>query len=213
MFEKECVEQPSLPEVDVQLFNDPTCNGELYQNSTTKPTENKATADFFMKSENPNPWSVRLSKEGYKEDCITVGVVRPFTENIRTVKILKNKENEGITPETTIDFSFSITNQLLPDVFVWGLEFKSLSKVEPCTYASWDTDPAQTTCTCKGMIGTGMNFITTTTPNTDNPHGQGLMKGVLLAMQWLVKAIQSSIFCTLISKEGILIRLSFAKAI
>merc|ERR1712142_1026452 len=179
--EQICGEQEIVLEADVQLFDDDSCAGVVYQNITTKLSGKKAMADFFLKSESPNPWSVSVIKKGYKKDCVSIGVVKPFTENTVTVQMRRNEETRGIIPVTSIDFSFRINNELLPDVFVKGVQKNRTYFNQNCLYASWDIAPGQTNCDCRGMIRKGMKFHNTSLPNEDDQHGQGLVTGGLVS--------------------------------
>ena len=149
-------------DVEVALFNNSACEGEKFQNTTTRPSENGtySTADFFLKSETPRPWSVRVSKEGYIPTCKLIPVIKPFADNIEKVQILRIDYSNKMTmiiPIAFARFSFTVTNQLLPDVFAQGNPYSTLFPT--CTYSSWDTDLGKTICPCRGMIGTGRNLI------------------------------------------------------
>jgi len=200
--DNQCGPPPMILEADVLLFDNPRCEGKFYQNTTSRPSEEGfySTADFFLMSEDPRPWSVLVTKEGYKTVCQPVGVIKPFANNIKSARILREENNNiGITPITFIDFSFVITNQLLPDVFVQGNPRQTcqrsyhgppppenphpeLGKCFPtCTYSSWDTDPGKRGCLCRGMIGRGLKFDSTSIPNQIDLNGKGKIMGGLLA--------------------------------
>jgi len=199
VYDYQCGPPPMIIDVAVLLFSNPTCEGDIIQNTTTRPSENGtySTADFFLKSETPHPWSVWVIKEGYIPTCKPIPVIKPFADNIEKVQILRiDYNNKMIIPFAFISFSFTISNQLLPDVFVQGSPMtcersflpapgtpqSELGKCFPtCTYSSWDTDPGKTICPCRGMIGTGLKFNSTTLPNADHPNGKGIMQGNIVA--------------------------------
>merc|ERR1712013_888928 len=178
-----CGTPPMILDVEVALFNNSACEGEKFQNTTTRPSENGtySTADFFLKSETPRPWSVRVSKKGYIPTCKLIPVIKPFADNIEKVQILRIDYSNKMTmiiPIAFARFSFTVTNQLLPDVFAQGNPYSTLFPT--CTYSSWDTDLGKTICPCRGMIGTGLRFNSTTLPNADYPNGKAIMQGGLV---------------------------------
>jgi len=200
-----CGPPPMIVGADVLLFDNPICQGNKQLNSFTRPSETGtySTADFFMKSESSQPWSVLVSKEGFQTTCKPIGVIKPFADNTRTIHILKEENiNKDITPLTFVNFTFNINNLLLPEVFVQGNpnptcepSWKPLPGKPPledgkcfptCTYSSWDINPRKTKCLCKGAIGGGIKFDNISLPNKDDPNGKASMTGSLIIYQEMI---------------------------
>ena len=105
--------------VDLALFDNPTCDGSPSQNGTIPNTN---FGIFLFKIQNIKPWSILVSKTGFKTKCIamSIGFPLPFSYNHLYVGI-EEDENESIIMSTvTLNYTFDINNELQSDVFVQG---------------------------------------------------------------------------------------------
>ena len=174
IYDELCVPPPAIINATALLFDNPACEGTPVQEALTGATENGtySAAHFFLKSENTLSWSIAVIKQGFISTCQNIGLLKPFTENTKKVSLLALENNNNIIPTSFLNFTFDITNELLPDVFVQSNPFSCMRMNPPpapgsfqalygkcfptCRYSAWDMDPKRTSCLCKGIIGGGI---------------------------------------------------------
>ena len=109
-----------LRNVSVEVYSNPTCEGAPVQEGMTEGSMNYPEALFLIKVQDTKPWSIFLSKEGFKNTCEDIGMIIPFTRTWKFVYLEQEKTDSDIIPTVSLNFTFDINNELLSDVFVQG---------------------------------------------------------------------------------------------
>merc|ERR1712142_1135144 len=105
--------------VTLELFDRPACEGKPVQEKFTKTDSER----FLIRVEHTDGWSVRASSEKYQTTCQDIGNMVPFTNNWASISLQEVVKEAKIERTASVDFSFDINNELLPDLFVQSNPF------------------------------------------------------------------------------------------
>ena len=109
-----------LTNVSVEVYDNPACEGNPVQIGMAEGEYGYARAVFLIKVKDTKPWSLFLSKEGFKNTCEDIGLLVPFSQNRQYLYMTEEKTESTIIPTVSLNFTFTINTELLSDVFVQG---------------------------------------------------------------------------------------------
>lgn len=106
----------ALSNLSFTLFYNSSCDGIPSQTGVTNDYSNRFI--FLVRVQNSNPWSILVSKDGFKSKCKNIGIPIPFQNNYESIYIDEEQTESIFILYGSLNFTFDINNDLLSDVFV-----------------------------------------------------------------------------------------------